>query len=101
MDYGIEHYFREPNYWRAQGGLFFSIYQATRFVKELGGPQETRTVLAKMDDRLHKAGLPSMHWNGMVSNAKDAAVLKEAGFTSTSRYGMHEAKIPARLHQAV
>ena len=93
VDYGIEHYFREPNYWRTQGGLFFSIYQATRFVEELGGPQETRALLGKMNDRLHEAGLPSMHWNGMVGDPKSAAVLKDAGFQSTSRYGMHEATV--------
>ena len=45
MDYCVEHYFRQPNYWRVEGRLFFSIFQATKFVEQLGGPQETRKLL--------------------------------------------------------
>ena len=88
VDYGIAHYFREPNYWRVQGRLFFSLFEATRFVAELGGAQTTRAVLAQMDDRLRQAGLPAMHWNGMVRDLKSAALLQEAGFSSTSRYNV-------------
>jgi len=91
MDYCVEHYFRQPNYWRVEGRLFFSIFQPTRFVQELGGPEETRQVLQKVDDRLRQAGLPPIHWNGMVADPKAAAVLKDAGFQSTSRYNVHTA----------
>ncbi len=27
IDYCAEHYFREPNYWRPGGNLFFSLFQ--------------------------------------------------------------------------
>jgi hypothetical protein len=91
MDYCVEHYFRQPNYWRVEGRLFFSVFQATRFVEQLGGPQETRKLLEKMDDRLRQAGLPPMHWNGMVADPKAAAMLEAAGFQSTSRYNVHTA----------
>ena len=36
MDYCVEHYFRQPNYWRVEGRLFFSIFQATKFVEATG-----------------------------------------------------------------
>lgn len=91
IDYGIAHYFREPNYWKADGGLFFSVFEATRFVRDLGGPQATRELLARMDERLRKAGLPPMHWNGMVADPAAVAALKEAGFRSTSRYNINSA----------
>lgn len=91
VDYGIEHYFRQPNYWQVEGRLFFSVFVAPKFVEQLGGPQETRKLLDKMDARLHKAGLPPMHWNGMVRDPAAAAVLEEAGFRSTSRYNVHTA----------
>ena len=45
----------------------------------------------RMDDRLRQAGLPPMHWNGMVADPKSSAILKEAGFLSTSRYNVHRA----------
>ncbi len=89
LDYCVEHYFRQPNYWRVDGRLFFSIFQATEFVKQLGGPQETAKLLQKMDQRLRQAGLPPMHWNGMVADPKSAAILQEAGFSSTSRYNVN------------
>ena len=89
LDYCVEHYFRQPNYWRVDGRMFFSIFQATEFVKQLGGPQETAQLLQKMDQRLGQAGLPPIHWNGMVADPKSAAILKEAGFSSTSRYNVN------------
>jgi hypothetical protein len=91
-DYCAEHYFREPNYWRPGGRLFFSVFESSRFVKELGGPAETRKLLERIDARLARAGLPGMHWNGMVSRPEMAAVLKEAGFLSTSRYNVNTAR---------
>ena len=91
VDYGIEHYFRQSNYWQGEGRLFFSVFVATKFVEQLGGPQETRKLLERMDTRLRKANLPPIHWNGMVSEPAAAAVLAEAGFHSTSRYNVHTA----------
>lgn len=91
IDYGIEHYFREPNYWRIDGGLFFSIFEAKRFVLEMGGPRRTLEAFRAIDARLLRAGLPPMHWNGMVSDPAVAAELKEAGFRSTSRYNVNSA----------
>ena len=89
IDYCVGHYFREPNYWQVEGGLFFSVFQATKFVEELGGPLQTRKLLEKIDNRLVKASLPPMHWNGMVSRLEDAAMVEESGFRSTSRYNVH------------
>jgi len=91
IDYCIEHYFRQPNYWRPAGGLFFSLFEATRFVKELGGPAETRKVFEEIDRTLAGAGLPPMHWNGMVAHPKFVADLQAAGFRSTSRYNVNSA----------
>ena len=88
IEYCIEHYFCQPSYWRVNGDLFFSVYQATRFVEELGGTQETRKALERIDVRLAKASLPPMHWSGMVSRPEDAAVVEEAGFRSTSKYNV-------------
>ena len=92
VDYCIAHYFRQPNYWRVNGALFFSVFESEKFVKQLGGPQETRALLKEMDARLRKAGLPPMHWNAMVSSPAAAAVMEQAGFRSTSRYNVNTAR---------
>jgi hypothetical protein len=88
IDYGIAHYFREPTYWKVNGGLFFSIFQAEDFVKQLGGPEATRALFKEMDLRLQKAGLPPMHWNAMVARPSVALFVEKAGFHSTSRYNV-------------
>ena len=91
IDYCIVHYFQEPNYWKVNGCLFFSIYQAEEFITQLGGQQKTLTLFKEIDARLKKAGLPPMHWNAMVSNPKEASLAQQAGFHSTSRYNINTA----------
>ncbi len=94
VDHCIEHYFREPNYWQVDGGLFFSIYQPTRFIEEMGGPAKTRALFDKVDAVLADTGLPPMHWGGMASRPADVPVLKDAGFRSTGRYNINAATYP-------
>ena len=91
IDYCIEHYFREQNYWKVNGKLFFSIFHAESFVKKLGGPEKTRALFIEMDKHLKNAGLPAMHWNAMVSTPELAKIMKQAGFQSTSKYNVNTA----------
>ncbi|HNX34197.1 MAG TPA: glycoside hydrolase family 99-like domain-containing protein [Kiritimatiellia bacterium] len=91
IDYCIEHYFREPNYWRVRGGLFYSIFQAKEFVDQMGGPEKTRAAFKRIDERLGKANLPPMHWNAMVSTPARSEAMRAAGFHSTSRYNVSTA----------
>ena len=86
MDYCQEHYFAQPNYWRVEGKSFFSVYQASRFVKELGGPAETRRLFAEVDERMRQEGLPAIHWSTMTNVPAETADLREAGFHSASTY---------------
>jgi hypothetical protein len=88
VDYCIEHYFREPNYWRVKGGLFYSIFQPKEFVEQMGGPEKTCEAFKRIDDRLRQANLPPMHWNAMVSSPAQSDQMKAAGFQSTSRYNV-------------
>lgn len=91
IDYCAEHYFRQPNYWRPDGGLFFSIFQTSHFIKDLGGKAATRKLFGEIDERLAKKGLPPMHWSGMAARPAEATEAAEAGFKSTSRYNVNTA----------
>lgn len=91
VDYCIEHYFREPNYWRVKGGLFYSIFQPREFIAQMGGPEKTRAAFARADERLRQAGLPPMHWNAMVATPEQSEAARAAGFHSTSRYNVSTA----------
>ena len=88
IDYAAEHYFRQPNYWQVGGRLFFSLFQPTKFVDELGGPKAVRALLARIDARLAAAGLPPLHWNAMLWGPEPVQALKDAGFHSTTTYNV-------------
>jgi len=88
IDYCIEHYFREPNYWTVEGGLYFSLFEPTRFVNELGGPGPARRVLQAINRRLDQAGLPPLHLNAMTHEPAAVPMLRDAGFASTTTYNI-------------
>lgn len=89
IDYCIEHYFHEPNYWLVNGGLYLSMYQPIRFIEELGGVAATRKVFEKINQTLLTSGLPPMHWAAMNCTPENVPILKNAGFESTGRYNIN------------
>lgn len=64
-DYVIEHYLRQPNYWRLNGKPYFSIYAFNRFIIQMGGVEAAAEVIASLDKKARKAGLPGVHVNGI------------------------------------
>jgi hypothetical protein len=93
FDYAIDHYFRQPNYWTVEGKLFFSIFHAGNFLGELGGPAKIKPLLAVLDRRMRRAGLPQVHWNAMTTDPKQAEELHAAGFASTTAYNIIDAGV--------
>jgi hypothetical protein len=88
MDYSIERYFRQPNYWRVEDRLFYCIYVPEDFVKNMGGVEKTKSLFAAVDKKLHEAKLPPMHWNAMTADPSMVGQLQDAGFHSTTRYNI-------------
>ena len=88
IDYCIAHYVAQPEYYRKDGKLFFSIYSAHELVKGLGGADATRNVFAEAQERMAKAGLPPLHFSAMVRDAGTAARMAAAGFESASAYNI-------------
>jgi hypothetical protein len=88
VDYCMEHYFRQPNYWTVENRLFFSLFEPVRFVEELGGVARTRELLNAIDGRLERSGLPPLHLNAMVWDPSPVSTLRDAGFRSTTNYNI-------------
>ena len=86
MDYCIQTYFRSPRYYLKDGKLFFSIYNANWFVRKHGGPVAAKRYLAEAQGWAKRAGLPPIHFSGMVRTADDLPEVVAAGFDSTSTY---------------
>ena len=88
IEYGIAHYFQEPNYWTVAGRLFFSVFQPQQLIEQLGGAAATKSLLATIDHKLDRAKLPPMHWNAMTWKPEVVALYAEAGFHSTTTYNI-------------
>lgn len=65
-DYVIEHYFRQPNYWKIDGCPYFSIYEFMRLAGSLGGAAATREALLEFRAKTRAAGFPDLHLNAVV-----------------------------------
>ncbi len=85
MDYCAEHYFRQPNYWRLDGKLFFSVFYPLPFTNRLGGAAKTRRLLREINRRLGD----EIHWNAMTWDTKHVDTFKAAGFETTTRYNVN------------
>ena len=88
IDYCIKHYFKQPNYYKVDGKIFFTIYLAPSFIIELGGPSKCKALLDKADKKMKEAGLPPIHWNGIDRRASIGKMLKDAGFHSSMAYNI-------------
>ena len=86
FDWVLERYLPSPLYWRKDGKLFFSIFNAPDFVKAMGGAEKTRALLAEADAKAVAKGLGPIHWNAM--QGKDFKAFAAAGFLSCSAYNI-------------
>jgi len=94
IDYCIENYFRQKNYWTVGGKIYFNIYQPAHFIKEIGGAQKTRELFKKIGEKMKTAGLPQIHWGCMVQFKEDVAAAKAAGFDSMTSYSVYLTNSP-------
>lgn len=96
MDYCIERYFSQPNYWRIGGALVFGIYSIASLLRDM--PAETwRRVSARMREKVAKAGLGDLHLQANAVSPSTVARVKELGFQSATVYqtaGPAVSKVP-------
>ena len=64
-DYIIEHYFKNPSYWRVENKCYFSIYAVRRFINQMGGIEKARQVLSLLRRKVSEAGLEGVHINAV------------------------------------
>ncbi len=85
VDYCIEHYFHQPNYWRINGALVFGIYSVTSLLRDLT-VEQWRRVVDRMRERVAKAGLGDLHLQANSVSAGTAGKIQELGFQSATLY---------------
>ena len=87
IDLSIERYFRQPEYWRKDGKLFFSIFNGPYMLAKLGR-DGVKTALAEARRHVAAAGLGEIHFNVQGVRPADVATAKEVGFDSVTTYNI-------------
>ena len=88
MQHCIATHFNQPNYWRVNDGLYFSIFNSEDFLRQLGGPEKTKAVLDAARKKIATAGLGRIHFAAFTGNPGAIPDLKSAGFDSTTSYNV-------------
>ena len=78
-------YFARDNYLRVDGRAYFSIYDSTFFVRELGR-DGARAAIARARAMLRAEGLPELHLAAIEPNDDVIGQLREIGFDSVTHY---------------
>lgn len=89
-DYWLEHYLREPNYWRLGGIPVVQIFDVDHLLKSYS-PADLRNILDRMRNRCAKAGTGGLHLQTCGYTAGKTP-LKELGFDSATTYHAFDRK---------
>jgi hypothetical protein len=81
-DYIIEHYFKQPNYWKIDGKPYFSIFETTNFIASFGSLEKAGAAMQLFEEKVKKAGFPGLHFNcidqGLTDNSVQHALHNKA-----------------------
>ncbi len=80
-----ERYFHRPGYLRVGGRLYFSIFDSTFFLRELGAAA-ARQAITRARALLAELGLPDLHLAAIDPSAEVVASLRDVGFDSVTHY---------------
>ena len=95
IDHCIANYFARPEYWRKDGKVFFSIFNAWHFYTRHGA--NAAAVRAELDEaraRIRAAGLGEAHFNAQNISPRNSAAIKAAGFDSITDYNLATGSVP-------
>src|SRR5688572_5508272 len=88
MQHCVERHFNQPNYWRVNGGAYFSLFAPEEFIKQLGGPEAAKKALDAAREKVRKAGLGEVHFAAFTGIPQSIPSIKQAGFDSMTSYNV-------------
>ena len=95
IDYSIAHYFNQPEYYRKDGKLFFSIYNVPYLWEKWGkDAAKVKGAFAEARRRVKAAGLGEVHLNGQNVRPALFPAVEELGFDSLTDYGLNTWRVP-------
>ena len=85
VDLCLKRYFVQPQYYRRNGALYFSIYNPALMLRSLGA-DGLRRAIADARRKVQAAGLGEMHFNGQGGRIENTEEMKSLGFDSLTDY---------------
>jgi hypothetical protein len=85
IDLLARRYFQRPEYLRIEGRPYFSIFDTTFFVRELG-PATAKEAIAAAQVHLQKLGFPGLHLGAIDPAPEVIGQVAELGFSSVTHY---------------
>ena len=83
--YVAERYFAKDNYVRVDGRAYFSIFDSTFLIKELGA-EGTREAIARARAMLRSGGFPDLYLAAIEPNEDVIGTVKDLGFDAVTNY---------------
>ncbi len=93
FDFVIDHYFSQPNYWKVNGGCYYSIYEIGRRIKDWGGMENAKENIRVFREKAAKKGikihLVAVEWGLQEFWCKGLdpqKIIKELGIDAMTSY---------------
>jgi hypothetical protein len=86
IDYCVDRYFHQPNYWRLDGAPVFGIFDMGKLAEGLGGADGMKRAFDGMRRRVQKVGLGELHIQANQSYGGYETKFKELGVNSATSY---------------
>ena len=102
FDYVIEKYFSQPNYWKVDGGCYFSVYEFGKMIPAWGGMSKAKELMdlfrKKATDKGLKLHLVAVEW-GLQNLYEDTYtaqdLVRELGIDAITSYVWAHNTVPA------
>lgn len=114
LSHVIKKYMLRPNYWRIDGGAYFSFYDIANLIKVFGSAEDAKRALSAFREEARRAGAGELHLNAVVyeapilpgetSPANLNELTKYLGFDSIGSYTWlhrHEASWPSQEYAEI
>jgi len=87
--YVVEHYFKQPNYWKIDGKPYFSIFLTAHFIEGFGSIEKAKEMMQLFEDKVKKAGFPGLYLNCIDQGITDNQLQQGLHDSTTALDALH------------
>lgn len=88
FEYIINNFFAKENYWRIDGGLYYSIYEINKYIDAAGSVERLAEIFERFREKTREAGLGEINLVG-IEWGLQARKLKDSPYETAKRLGLN------------